>query len=193
MLHPRLNEILSAARKSVGDIPILLFTNGLLLDKMPESFWETLREQAIDLISDKYDYKGFDEYKLTNLAVRHQVELLWTSPGLKRMDYFPLDLTGLQNRKKNHEKCFFRGHNQLRDGKLYCCTTPPNIFHFNRYFETDVLVCEQDSIDIHGDISHEDILEYLSNPIPFCRYCDKSRIVRERKWRVSRKEMDEWS
>ena len=192
-LHPRLNEILVAARKSVGDASILLFTNGLLLDKMPDSFWETLRDENIDLISDRYDYKGFDAYRLMGIAAKHQIELLWTSPGLKRMDYFPLDVTGSQNIKKNYESCFFRGHNQLRDGKLYCCTTPPNISHFNNYFGTDLQVCELDYIDIYGDITHEDILEYLSNPIPFCRYCDKNRIVRERKWRISEKEMKEWS
>ena len=192
-LHPKLNEILSVARKSIGAIPILLFTNGLLLEKMPESFWETLRGKNIDVISDKYDYRGFDAHQLTEYAARHQIELLWTSSELKRMDYFPLDVTGSQNLKKNHEDCFFRGHNQLRDGKLYCCTTPPNIFHFNDYFGTDLAVCWQDYIDIYANITHDDILSYLSSPIPFCRFCDKNRIVRERKWRVSTRERDEWS
>jgi len=192
-LHPRLNEILAAARQSVGDTPILLFTNGLLLDKMPDSFWETLRDEQIGIISDKYGYKGFDEYKLAAIAARHRITLWWTSSESKRMDYFPLDLTGSQNLKQNFEGCFFRGHNQLRDGKFYCCTTPPNVFHFNNYFGADLSVCEKDYIDIYGDITHEDILEYLSNPVPFCRYCDKNRIIRERKWKLSKRDMGEWS
>ncbi|MCL2798225.1 MAG: radical SAM protein [Firmicutes bacterium] len=192
-LHPRLIEMLATARKCLAGTKILLFTNGLTLNKMPDSFWGSLRDYNIGIISDKYSYRGFNEEKLMDAAAAKGINLLWTSVGPKLMDYFPLDLTGSQNGEENYGKCDFLNHNQLRDGRLYCCTTPPNIFHFNNYFGTELKVREKDSIGIHGDITHEDILAYLSKPIPFCRYCDKTRLVRESRWKVSERKIEEWS
>ena len=80
----------------------------------------------------------------------------------------------------------------LKEGKLYTCTLIPNIEHFNRYFKTSYFPCEKDFIDIYKASSADEILEFLSSPPSFCKYCERdgNEIL---EWEVSKKERSEWA
>ena len=69
---------------------------------------------------------------------------------------------------------------------------PPNIIHFNTYFGENLEVDKKDGIDIYDVQSKEDILNFLSKPIPFCRYCAVERRTYDNLWEYSKQKIEEW-
>lgn len=53
-------------------------------------------------------------------------------------------------------------------------------------------VSENDYIDIYKARNIDEILDFLTKPMPFCRYCDFTNISFGRKWAVSEKKLSEW-
>ncbi|MDR2803389.1 MAG: hypothetical protein LBB22_03760 [Treponema sp.] len=112
----------------------------------------------------------------------------------KNMHHLPLDLNGGQNIKKSFNVCFFANSCiSLNDGKLYTCGLPVSIQHFNGYFGKDIQASEEDFIDIYKVNTVDEILDFLCKPIPFCRYCDWQNIETRLPWRISKKEISEWT
>jgi hypothetical protein len=60
----------------------------------------------------------------------------------------------------------------LRHGKLYTCPRIPYIDHFNKYFNQNLTVSENDYIDIYKASSYEELAEFVTRRADFCRYCD---------------------
>jgi hypothetical protein len=111
---------------------------------------------------------------------------------VKTMWKFTIDLKGQQNVQKTFSICPVSNRfGFLYNGKIGCdkCIT---INAFNTYFNQDLKVSEQDYIDIYKIHDVDEILEYLRNPIPFCRYCDWKNLRTGIKWSVSKKEISEW-
>jgi hypothetical protein len=53
-------------------------------------------------------------------------------------------------------------------------------------------IAENDYIDIYKAKNIDEILEFLAKSMPFCRYCDFSKISFGRKWEASGKKLSEW-
>lgn len=85
-------------------------------------------------------------------------------------------------------RCHRANHcNQLKNGKIYPCSVAANITHCNNYFDEKLELSAFDSIDIHADnIIYQDILHFVSKPIPFCRYCDIKKMTTQT-WLNSKK------
>lgn len=65
--------------------------------------------------------------------------------------------------------------------------------YYNQYYQVDTFkIPESDSISIYQAKDISEILEFLSKPISACRYClpDKDEII---EWKVSNKQIEEWS
>jgi len=54
LLHPELKQILISARVYFPDTLIQLVTNGLLLLRQDEEFWQICRENNITLVNTRY-------------------------------------------------------------------------------------------------------------------------------------------
>jgi hypothetical protein len=52
---------------------------------------------------------------------------------------------------------------------------------------------EKDSIDIYTAKSAHKILDFLSHPIPFCRFCFIDSRSDSGLWQQSKKDIKEWS
>ena len=50
-----------------------------------------------------------------------------------------------------------------------------------------------DYIDIFKAKNKDEILEFMSKPIPFCRFCDVLRRKPGYKWETSEKDISEWT
>ena len=117
-----------------------------------------------------------------------------TSTVKKTLYRIPLDLTGRQNEITNYLGCFHANNCiVLREGKLYTCTTAAFADIFYKYFEIDFPFSESNSINIHSDTSAKEIMEFLSQPIPFCRYCYVYKRTYQHEWEVSKKDFSEWT
>lgn len=193
LLHPQVIDFLPVARKYFPKTEINIFTNALKITEMPGSFWKSCSANNIQVIITKYPIRlPWD--KILGIFEKYHVSFKLSDDGENKKSWKePLDVHGKQNAKRNFLQC--RQANScifLKQGKLFTCGTPPNVVHFNRYFNQNVPVSEYDSIDIHKEDNIQTILRFLASPIPFCRYCNIEGRRYDLDWRVSRKTIEEW-
>ena len=196
LLNENICEFLVVARNSFpfSTTEIRLVTNGLLLESMKSNFWETCKKQNIHIYITKYPI-NLDYNKLFDLANRQNVYIGFYDPveGDKELYRVPLKLEGDMDPKRSYYKCpcanvcCF-----LKEGRLYTCTLVPNIEHFMKFFGVNFEISDEDSIDIYKATDKNEIFEFLSKPIPFCRYCDTESKAYGIKWTISEKKIDEW-
>ncbi|MDR0382544.1 MAG: radical SAM protein [Spirochaetaceae bacterium] len=193
LLHPEITKILDITRKYFnGQINII--TNGIKLLSMTEEFWSGCKKNNIAIVISGYPIRL--DYKIINrTACMHDVALEIRGFGNKLTIWnkFPIDLDGGQKPFRNFLSCFssnFCLH--LEHGKIGTCAQPFVIRHFNAHFNKNMTVSEENFIDIYKVSNLDEILSFLSRPIPFCKYCNLKKIKRGIKWDISKKEISEW-
>ena len=193
LLHPKIVEAMHIARDNfVGEICI--FTNGILLRKQDELFYDVCKEKCIKIIVTKYpidyDYEELKKY-VENKGV--EFEFFGNTSDYKYMSNLGLDLSGTQDINTSFSFCWESNNCiKLKDGKLYTCTRPAAIERFNTFFGENLEVSPSDYVDIFKEENGTDILNRLARPIPFCKNC---KIIHGRKamdWGRSRKAIEEW-
>ncbi|MDR3276858.1 MAG: radical SAM protein [Treponema sp.] len=195
LLHPRIIDIIEIARKYFPVGRIQIATNGILLLKQSELFWETLNKNNIRLNITVYPIK-IDHTEIYRLSKKHKVEIVYWG-NLKQMkkvwEKMPIDIQGKQDSQKSFKLCYAANHCfQLVDGKIYPCFRVAYIHYFNKKFGINLEVGENDYIDLYKAQTIEKILKFLCKAVPFCRYCNMERAV-YKEWAVSKKEIDEWT
>jgi len=191
LLNPQIEEFCKIARKSFPRATINIITNGILLPQMSDSFWSCCHEFDITVRPTKYpiqvDYQAAEE-KARAFKVKYEY-----FNDAQFMTHNQYDLKGRQDPRESFMDCY-RANKciYLANGKLYPCTFAPNFHHFNHYFGTDIPESELDSIDIFRAASAVEILDFLSKPIPFCRFCD-IRGASNQPWGMSERKIEEWT
>jgi len=195
LLHPQIAEVIYICKKYFPSKQLLLFTNGLLLDKMPIHFFDACKKCSAKVIITPYspsiELSAKWILKLFNLGIKGDL----SCDGQREFHKIPLDSTGSQNINWNwYEKCFLGGYCSLiQNGKIFPCTTVCKIAHLNSYFGTNYKVTSKDYFDLHNsELTYEDLKEFLKQPIPFCRYCNFNNFSTGNTWRISKKELNEW-
>jgi MoaA/NifB/PqqE/SkfB family radical SAM enzyme len=173
LLHPELIKILQIGRRYF-DGPIRIITNGILLLKQSPEFWESCKNNHIDIIISQYPVKlNYDEIK--RLGEKYGIIIIYRGNGEggnRVWRKFSLDISGKQNKIKNFRICASANTcTFLDDGKLATCCAPFLIRHFNKYFGQEIHTSENDYIDIYKAKNINEIFDFLRKPIPFCRYC----------------------
>lgn len=199
LLHPQINEIIRMIRHYFHTGIIYLYTNGLLLrqwEKNPNgNLWLTCKECKVDISVTEYpinlDYE-YLRYMAKKYGVNYNDVTSRDKNKLKYSFHHPFDLKGEQE-NYHFINCFcFNNCITLRDGKMYPCSMLPNSHHFNKYYGQNLEVSDKDYIDIYKAQNFEEIAEFVSNRVPFCRYCNvKAR--KAYKWEISKKNIDEWT
>ncbi|GHT88856.1 hypothetical protein FACS1894137_17430 [Spirochaetia bacterium] len=196
LLHPQITKIFDIARKYFPFDKIIVLTNGLLLLKLEDDFWENCRKNNIIVTITKYPIK-LDFQTIEKKAQSHGVKMEYmgsTGTIIKTMRINPLDLEGNQIPKKSFKYCYMSNYCiHLRDGKLYTCPRVPNIHFFNQYFNQELKVTEKDYIDIFEVNNLTEILDRLCRPIPFCRYCNTTGVIHGTEWAISKQNIKEWT
>ena len=194
LLHPEINTLMAIARENFSEGYICVFSNGILLPKMNDTFWETCRDNHISIIVTPYPI-NIDVNRIKELAQKFGVDFKWAW-GRKEhsSDVFiirPINPAGDSNAKVNFGTCG-RALDcvTLSHGRLFTCSLVPNYKHFNKKFGLDLKTTEADYINIYDDVTANEILTRLAEPIPACRYCNlDGRIIH---WGISKKEISEW-
>jgi organic radical activating enzyme len=196
LLHPDLNEILITAREAFPNTIISVITNGIRLSNQDEIFWEVCRKNRITIEVTKYPIK-LDYDKLIKLVESKKVAFKYhsyTGKATKTLYKMPLDLEGKQNAEKSFADCTLANRwIALMDGKMYTCQVAPNVYHFNKQFGTNLDLEEGDYLDIYKANNIDEILDFLSTPKPFCKYCKTAEIINGIPWQPSKREISEWT
>ena len=192
LLHPQVTAFCEIARKYFPESNVTLTTNGILLNKMSQEFWDVCSKNNIVIEMTKYPI-NLDFENIVKLAEDNNVKLSYVNTVQKTSYKIPLDLEGCQNPGENFLNCFHANHCVfLKDGRLYTCTVAPNIEHFNKFFDKNIPLSSRDGIDIYEAENYDEILSFLAKPIPFCRFCNVKGRTFSHKWRLSKKELEEW-
>ncbi len=187
LLHPQCCDFLKLARENFPRSSIRLVTNGILLPSQPESFWACLSENAITLSPTRYPVEIDWDYVREKCA-EHQIPFCFFNYDdvRKLMTRFTLDRFGRQDPRESFRDCDCANNTiVLHAGRMYPCEIIPTARHFNRYFGKKLEITRNDSIDIHDARSMREILSFLSQPVPFCRYCDVKNRVRGLEWEAT--------
>lgn len=194
LLHPEIISIMRAVRENFSDCEVAIFSNGILLSQQSDDFWRACRENRVKIISSAYPINiSVDAVRAK--ADEYGVTFQWAwGEKENEHDTFtiePINLEGNSNVRQNFAFCG-RANNciTLSKGRLFTCTFAPHVRHFNKYFGQNVAITEADYVNIYDDITADEILRKLAEPIPACRYCNlRGRTI---KWGISQKVISEW-
>lgn len=198
LLHPQLILFIKVIRKyfKIKETNIRITTNAILLNKMPKEFWECCHENNISIEYTHYPIH-IDRHNYQHLAEQYGVTLMtfnWdyndkkTSHRMTVTDKKNNDLIDY-----NFEHCHLVewGCISLRKGKIYPCSCIPNIYHFNKFFNKNLEVTENDYISIYEHTA-EEIDNFLKHSVPFCGYCNVIKRQFNNKWEISKYNINEW-
>lgn len=178
LLHPELVDLIAAVRRSGITDVIRLTTNGLLLHKMPDAFWQGLDRLTVSNYASapmKPEHVALTRAKCAEFGV---------VLNLKYIDEFNgvMLTTPIRDRERVqriYDNCWIRHRSiVVRDGRLFKCTRLAYMDDFVRTF--GVALDAEDPRSFHEDegIPLDDAfadaaLAYLDDPAPLaaCRYC----------------------
>jgi MoaA/NifB/PqqE/SkfB family radical SAM enzyme len=198
LLHPQLLKINEIARRYFPATRIALFTNGLLLLRQDDKFWRNMRENKIVIFPSHYpgvDYESIKN-KAAECGVAFEFAWIWEKENVRTMNSKDiLDIEGTQDYRRSFIYCDRpNACITLKNGKLYTCPIIPTAYHFNKYFNRHLEVTERDYIDIYRAKDINEILSFLSRPVPFCRYCNiPGRKISAIPFQASKKDISEWT
>ena len=195
LLNKDIIEFFRIAKKYFPNTDIQVLTNGILLPKMDSSFWIVCRELDIQIDITMYPI-NFDYSKVINKIKSESIRYFIYDDGIvenKEFDKYCLDITASQNSELNffHECIMAKDCAFLAHGRIYPCQIAHNVKIFNDFFELDFKQSNEDFIDIYKVNDENEIYEFLTHPIPFCKYCDFSKHQKF-KWERSKKIQSEW-
>jgi hypothetical protein len=196
LLHPELEKFFPIARAAFPFANIRIVTNGILLNDKNDLFWRECSAQNVEISVTVYPNmrKQFETAQSKGRAFGVKVSSFNSLETAKTSHHYPLDLSGGQASSSNFVKCSHAIAVSLREGRLYPCCVRPHLHIFNKYFPEHALPDSQkDSIDIHAAKSASEILDFLSRPIPFCRFCLVDGCSDLAVWQQSKKSIKEWS
>jgi MoaA/NifB/PqqE/SkfB family radical SAM enzyme len=200
LLHPRLAEFFDIARVCFDKYNpagrISMISNGLLLLSQPESFWRNCKKNNVTINITNYRIRlDYNAMEMTAKKYGVQFEYIEDSGIIeKTTNRMPFDMAGTQDVKTTWRLCYYANKCiNLREGKLYTCPTVQGAPFFNSYFGTHLEISEKDSIDIFKAKNIDEILDFLSKPVPFCRYCNWKTAQTQIPWRTSTKSISEWA
>ncbi|MDR2803173.1 MAG: radical SAM protein [Treponema sp.] len=203
LLNPRIIDIMKMSRSYFPHGTIMIITNGILLKNQPDEFWDCCRTNNILIRISVYPI-NLDYTFIIDKAKAYRVQLEFTgkiisnggkivAAGNLRWLKLPIDINGMQNPRTSNALCGFSNSCfQLVEGKLYKCCRIAYIKYFNKYFNVNLEVTEDDYIDIYKAKDMDEILDRLRKPAPFCRYCKLDTIYNAVEWVRSKKEISEW-
>lgn len=191
LLHPKIVRFLFSTRSCFPKAKIQIMTNGILLDSMPDSFWNGCKETSTEIIFDVYPPLYQKEKYLVNLARAKGVRMI--SRRLSSFQTF-INLKGDSDPNVSFQKCDFRVTHQLQEGKLFTCIMPMVVHYFNKRYGTHLPSAGW--VDIYApNLTGWDAKKMLSRAFSTCRYCSPSLEQRARstfQWSTSKLKMSEW-
>ena len=197
LLHPEIITLMRIAREKFIKGKIFVFTNGILLSQKDSEFWRACKDNNVDIIISAYPIKiDIDAIRAKAHEFGVNVEWAWGQNENERSTFSiqPLNLKGNSNIKLNFSLCDRANECiTLSHGRLFTCTFAPNVHHFNKYFHQNINITEADYVNIYDDVSADEILRKMAEPIPACRYCDLVTPLKTVPWGVSKREISEWA
>jgi len=190
LLNPQIDAFIFATRAAFPRAIIRICTNGILLPKMPEKFWNACR-----ICSAGIDISVYPPLKGEVPALVQLAEKNGSIAKANYYDYFHAfyNKKGDTDARAAFERCRKRMYNPtLREGKIYICPKPATIFYFNE--EYGLGVPRTGFVDIYEPgLDGWDALSRLSEASTTCSYCTLGwEIIPVFPWSASKHVLEDW-
>lgn len=188
LMHPDIIEILKEYRKIYSDSEIDLCTNGLLVTKMNEDFFNCLVDNNITVHVSGYKPTYNLLEKIDNKLKKYGLDYT----VLKREDFLKYyTKEAINNAEYSFQNCIASGCRELYRGKLIRCSAVIAFEKFNEQFNTSYITKEnEDWFDIHKENADAwDIKRKIDKCSSVCKYCDVDNME-EFKWDYSSKNVE---
>ena len=196
LLHDKIVDFINIIHKHCPTSGIKIFTNGILLPKMKEEFWTVCKNHKVILEITRYPIQ-FDYTLVEEIASEKGVSIEYFGGGIeiKTSMYKPIDLDGKQDKYSSFMGCYMANGEcvDYKNGKLYPCTFAANLHIFNKYYGINIGENEKNYFDVFKNESAEELFDFLSNPIPACKFCKIKEWTDGYMWQTSRKDIKEWT
>ncbi|MDF1739217.1 MAG: radical SAM protein [Verrucomicrobiales bacterium] len=171
LLHPEIIKCLEIARAAEVAPSLSVTSNGFLLPRMKDEFWELVDHMTISLYPDPPLPESVIE-TIKAKAREHEVELNWK----KQDNFVGMDRDDLKadevETQAIYETCWLRRSCHLiAHDRFYTCTRPSHVHSVSGLEDSPYL---NDGIPLSDDPNlAEQILEYLvgKKPLETCRLC----------------------
>ena len=195
LLHPQICECLIEIRNIFPNSIIAIITNGILLKRMTEEFYDICKRLHIKIFITDYGIINIDESlkKLKELGI--STKIYRNSTKDFSWHYKHIRLT--EGKIDCFTKCTFKNTcNVYRNGKIYACAHIAYIDYFNNYFGKNIPLDDSDYISLDEINSYEELLKKLRFAIPnfcytYCNYYDKTHPEKGN-WRITKKDINEF-
>ncbi len=165
LLHPDIINVIKRTRLFLKYSNIELVTNGLLLNKMPNEFFEICRIYRIKIVITLYPV----------LKNKEEIEKILSSFKVK-YEFSPMTFTfvaslnpnGNSDKEKTFKNCVHTSCRILKDDNIYLCPISAYIDKYNKYFNKNIP--EGKGINIFTN-SAKEIFEFLNKSEETCKYC----------------------
>ena len=191
LLHPHVAEIAENMRKAFPTQKLMLFTNGILLPKMSQEFWDTMRKINAVIAVTRYPV-AFDYDSLDGLCRSHGVvcEEVFDRGRQGQFFKFALDPKRGQQKTISHFKCYNRGCVTITGDRIYPCAISACVTHLNKACGTEFAHSAKDYIEVDRLHDVKQILALRDRPVPFCSYCVQP--PQPIKYASSERKAEEW-
>ncbi len=194
-LHPRVHIFPYIVRKYFPKTKIIIITNATRILDMQDEFFQSCRENEVQLWISKYPVKLDYDAVLESLRAKG-IAVTFGNTGNsedkpKEMWGLPMRLEGGMDKQHNFDCCLCMQY-IVREGILYPCANSAYIDLFNNYFQKELPGPEVNGVDIYKVKDLEELTQKISQAIPLCEFCDAQNRLPGIPWRVSKKEINEW-
>jgi hypothetical protein len=199
LLHPEIVKCCEITRTRFPNTPIVLLTNAILLLKM-DMLWSACQRLHIIINITRYPIR-INYGAIIKKAADYNVQLQLSSDihsevpieDAKISFKHVFDLRGKDDSILFPACHYFNHLGVLKGGRYYMCPVSAHIDIFNKYFNQNLQLTEKDSVDIFEACSFDEIARFQANKIPFCRYCDIRKWGMHSVWKVSTKQIGEYT
>ncbi|MBQ9003524.1 MAG: 4Fe-4S cluster-binding domain-containing protein [Eggerthellaceae bacterium] len=197
LLHPRIVDVMRSTRHFLPGEYVSLCTNGLLLRRMDDAFWDTLTECAIELAISPYpihmDYVELAEYARSKGAKTFFTgDITGAGAGKETFMRLALDPHGERDPARSFTSCPFGGcYLQLARGSIWLCQVAAHHGSLARRFRFHMHDSPDDALPLGSIVSTDDIEAFRRRPHPMCRHCNNEALT-VAPWEQSKLEAGEW-
>lgn len=172
LLHPQVDQFVAIARRYLPDTRICLMTNGSLVPRMSDAFWDAMRETRTVLLCDQYPGVA-DVAAIEALGAEHGVTIEWVE-ATEQFFRAPIDPSGSCDPQESFVRCVGVSNCAIvKDGRMYPCAHIAYVDILRKRFDLEGLEpTDEDSISIFDGATGDDIVDFLMAPVPWCKNCD---------------------
>ena len=168
LLNPEVSEFVKVCRKLYPATPLHVVTNAILLPKMPDEFFDTVRSCNAEICISFYPPMESKMPAIHKLLVEKNVNHVISS----KIEFFNWRQTLKRNNdpERMFKLCGYTNCHNLCDGKIAACFLPFVTKYFNAYYGKNLP--EDGALDLYDpNLTTEKLKAHLLKPFERCRYC----------------------